>query len=214
MVGVPIALVAFSLLHTRLSWSGTNELRGGGLDLWIQHLTEIQGRWLGVHLVGLALFPLLGITVWWMLPGGRVATRVSQVALILYIPLYTALDALVGLGSYVLIDHRARVPLGDHPAVDASFSALFFESPLAFRLGLSAGIAWGVGVLAAAVALWREGAGWRVALPLIVAGVAMAESHFPPHGVVAGIGLGVAVWQFLVWRDRVALSTRVTAQVR
>ena len=64
----PLGLIAFSLSHGTLSWSETQHLRSAGLDEWIQHLTNIRGRWLAAHIGGVALFPLLGVTIWWMLP--------------------------------------------------------------------------------------------------------------------------------------------------
>ena len=64
----------------------------------MQHLTNIQGRWLVAHVAGLALFPLLGMTIWWMLPPAA-REPVSSVALIPYMPLYIALDAVLGSGQ-------------------------------------------------------------------------------------------------------------------
>ena len=82
MISAPVGLIVFSLLHSTLSWSETQHLRTAGLDEWVQHLTKIQGRWLAAHLGGVALFPLLGMTVWWMLPPVGLVSRVSKVALI------------------------------------------------------------------------------------------------------------------------------------
>src|SRR6266542_1298768 len=104
IVTAPILLVAFSLLH------GVDFIISHGVgmpegDQWVQYLSTIPGRWLALHVVGLGLFPLLGIAVWWMLPAQGMATRVSRAALALYIVLYPAFDALVGIGSSILIHH-------------------------------------------------------------------------------------------------------------
>jgi hypothetical protein len=123
MVLAPIGLFAFSLSHGTLSWSETQHLRHADLDQWIQHLTNIQGRWLAAHLGGVVLFPLIGMTIWWMLPQG-------------------------------------------------------------------------------AFAVWRD-YGWRVSVPLATAGYVLAQSHFPPYGAIAGLALGIAVWQYLVLKRRV-----------
>ena len=55
-------------------------------------------------------------------------------------------------------------------------------------------------------ALWRE-SGWRVSLPLASAGYVLAWSHFPPYGAIAGLALGISVWQYLVLKRRVAEPT-------
>src|SRR5258706_1216182 len=91
MISAPIGLIAFSLSHGTLSWSETQHLGNAGLDEWIQHLTNIQGRWLAAHIGGIALFPLLGMTIWWMLPARGIVSSASTVALTLYLPLYIAL---------------------------------------------------------------------------------------------------------------------------
>ena len=80
MILAPIGLIAFSLSHGTLSWSETQHLRNAGLDEWIQHLTNIQGRWLAAHIGGVALFPLIGMTIWWMLPQRGIVSSVSRVA--------------------------------------------------------------------------------------------------------------------------------------
>ena len=50
MISAPVGLVTFSLLHSTLSWAETQHLRTAGADEWIQHLANIQGRWLAAHL--------------------------------------------------------------------------------------------------------------------------------------------------------------------
>ena len=71
MIAAPVGLITFSLLHGTLSWSETQHLRTAGPDEWVRHLTKIQGRWLAAYLGGVALFPLLGMTIWWMLAGAK-----------------------------------------------------------------------------------------------------------------------------------------------
>ena len=50
MISAPIGLIVFSLAHGTLSWSETQHLANAGRDEWIQHLTNIQGRWLAAQL--------------------------------------------------------------------------------------------------------------------------------------------------------------------
>ncbi len=190
----PVCLIVFSLLHGSLSWSETRHLAEAGPDEWIQHLTTIHTRWLAIHLGGVALFPLLALTIWWMLPASGLATRISQIALVIYAPLYVAVDAVLGIGSSILLSYRQQLAPADRAGADGAFSALFFEPSPIDWLDQGASIAWKVGAFAAAIAVWRT-SGWRVSLPLAVAGWALAKSHFPPYGAVAGLALIVAVWQ-------------------
>jgi hypothetical protein len=203
MISAPIGLIAFSLCHGTLSWSETQHLANAGLDEWIQHLTNIQRRWLAAHIGGVALFPLLGVTIWWMLPPRGIASGVSKVALTVYVPLYIAVDGVLGIGSSILIHYREGLAPSDRAGVDGAFEALFFAPSAIDWLDQGASIAWEIGALAAALALWRD-YGWRVSVPLASAGYLLAKTHFPPFGAIAGLALGIAVWQYLVLKQRAA----------
>ena len=202
MIVAPIGLIAFSLSHGTLSWSETQHLRSADVAEWIQHLTNIQERWLAAHIGGVALFPLIGMTIWWMLPQRGIVSSVSKVALVVYVPLYIAVDAVLGIGSSILIHYREGLAPSDRVGVDGVFEALFFAPSAIDWLDRGASIALEIGALAAAIALWRD-YGWRVSVPLASAGYVLAQSHFPPNGVIAGVALGIAVWQHLVLKQRV-----------
>lgn len=207
MIAAPVGLIAFSLAHAPLSWSEIQYLHGASVEEWAEHLTHIRGRWLAAHLGGVALFPLLGLTIWWMLPPRGIAVIVSKTALVVFMPLYVALDAVLGIGSSILIDYRARLPPVDRVGANGAFEALFFEPPSAVDwLDQGASLGWEVGALAAALALWRD-YGWRVSAPLVVAGWALTKSHFPPYGAIAGLALGIAVWQYVILERRVGNTT-------
>ena len=203
MILAPVGLIAFSLSHSTLSWSETQHLRNADVDEWIQHLANIHGRWLAAHLGGVALFPLLGMTIWWMLPPRGIASTVSKIALVVYMPLYVAVDAVLGIGSSILVHYREGLAPSDRADVDGAIEALFFEPSAIDWLDRGATIAWEIGALAAALALWRD-FGWRVSVPLAAAGWILTNSHFPPYGVFAGLALAVAVWQYLILERRVA----------
>jgi hypothetical protein len=205
MISAPIGLIAFSLSHATLSWSETQHLRNAGLDEWIHHLVKVRGRWLAAHIGGVALFPILGMTIWWILPPHGIASGVSRIALIVYAPLYIAVDAVLGIGSSILIDYREGLAPSERTGVDGAIEALFFAPSAIDWLDRGAGLALKVGAFAAALALWRD-YGWRVSAPLALAGYVLAESHFPPYGAIAGIAFGIAVWQYLVARPRVEAS--------
>ena len=196
MISAPIGLIAFSLSHATLSWSETRHLANASLDEWIQHLTNIRGRWLAAHIGGVFLFPLLGMTIWWMLPPRGILSSVSKCALIVYMPLYVAVDAVLGIGSSILIGYREGLPHSERAGVNGAFEALFFAPSAIDWLDRGAGIALRIAALAAALAVWRD-YGWRVSVPVAVAGYVLAQSHFPPYGAIAGLARGIAVWQHL-----------------
>jgi len=194
VLGAPLLLIPFSLAHG-LDWLVMHGMHED-YDAFIQYIVDIRGRWLAVHVVGLALFPLLGVAVWWMLPSSRIASRISRAGLALYIVLYAAFDAIAGIGSAVVADYRAGVPAEDRPLIDGVMWSLLGEANATYYLSEVAGYAWLTGTVAAAVALWQE-TGWRVALPLILGGLTMGHSHFPPFGAIAGAFLSIAAWQYL-----------------
>ena len=147
--------------------------------------------------------PLIGITIWWMLPQRGIVSSVSRVALIVYVPLYVAVDAVLGIGSSILIRYRQGLAPSDRSGVDGAFEALFFAPSAIDWLDQGASLALQIGALAAALALWRD-YGWRVSVPLALAGYVLAQSHFPPAGAIAGLALGIAVWQYLVTKQYLA----------
>jgi hypothetical protein len=202
MIAAPIGLIAFSLSHATLSWSETRHLANAGLDEWIQHLTAIRGRWLAAHIGGVFLFPLLGMTIWWMLPPRGILSSISRGALIVYMPLYIAVDAVLGIGSSILIGYRETLAPSERAGVNGAFEALFFAPSAIDWLDRGASMALRIGAFAAALAVWRD-YGWRVSVPLAVAGYVLARTHFPPYGAIAGLALGIAVWQYLVRERRV-----------
>jgi hypothetical protein len=130
LIVAPILLFAFSLLH------GPDAVPPNGIldpDAWLRYVASIQGRWLALHLSGLGLFPLLGLAVAWMLPATGSARTVSRVALAAFVVLYPAFDALVGIGSYILIHYRKTLSAADRAVIDPVIKDLFFDySGIAF----------------------------------------------------------------------------------
>ena len=207
MISAPVGLIAFSLSHGTLSWSETQHLQTAGSEEWVQHLTNIQGRWLAAHLGGVALFPLLGMTIWWMLPPLGLASRVSKVALILYMPLYIAVDAVLGIGSSVLIHYREGLAPSDRAGADGALEALFFEPSAIDWLDQGASITWQIGALAAALALWR-GYGWRVSVPLAAAGWVLPRVTSHRTGLLPGSRSASRCGS--TWSSSAASATRST----
>jgi hypothetical protein len=194
IIAAPLLLIVFSLTHG-LDWfvmHGTHEDE----EAFLAYIVQIRSRWLAVHVAGLGLFPLLGLMEWWMLSDAGWVAWIRRAALAVYMVLYTAFDAIAGIGSAVAAEYRQGVPTDQHAAVDGLMSSLLGDAPPIYYLAETANNAWTLGTLATAVALWQK-YGWRVALPLAFGGLTMADSHFPPQGAVAGAFLSIAAWQFI-----------------
>lgn len=190
----PVLLVLFSLAH------GVDWLVMHGMhDDWaafLSYIVRIRKRWLVVHIIGLVVFPLLGVAVWLMLPQGRLSTRVSQAGLTAYIVLYAAFDAIAGIGSAVVAEYREGLPEGQRPLIDGVIWSLLGEATATRYLGELASAAWVLGALAGAVAITRQH-GWGVGVPLALGGMVLYHSHFPPYGTVAGVLISVSAWLYL-----------------
>jgi hypothetical protein len=199
ILGAPILLIALSLAHG-LDWVMMHGLDDENYDAFIQYIVDIRGRWLAVHLAGLAIFPLVGVAVWWMLPPDRLASRISQLALAPYMVLYAGFDAVAGIGTAIVAGYREGLPAEQRPIAEGIMWSLMGESDPAFYLAEVASYAWAVGVAAAAVALLQERR-WRVAVPLALGGAVFFHSHFPPFGAIAGVMLALASWQFFATRN-------------
>jgi hypothetical protein len=198
ILGAPLVLIVFSLAHG-LDWLLMHGMNDENYDAFIQYIVDIRSRWLAVHLVGLLLFPLLGVAIWLMLPPGRIASRISQVGLAVYIVLYPAFDAVAGIGGAVLAGYREGLPEAERSTVNGAMWALMGEADATAYLAETATYGWELGVLGAVFALCQD-RGWhrglRIAAPLVLGGAAFAQSHFPPFGAMAGVLLAIAAWQF------------------
>src|SRR5919106_6910346 len=194
IVGAPLTLIVFSLAHG-LDWLVVHGMNDENHDAFIQYIVDIRGRWLSIHLIGLLLFPLLGVAIWLMLPPDRIASRISQVGLAVYIVLYAAFDAVAGIGGAVLAGYRETLPEAERSTVNGAMWSLMGEADATAYLADAATYGWELGVLGAVVALgqdrgWRRGL--RIAVPLVLGGAALAQSHFPPYRAVDGVLLAVA----------------------
>jgi hypothetical protein len=89
--------------------------------------TANNGTWL-VHIAQLALAPLLGIVIWLLLrPLQGTAASVGRVAIVLWIALFSAFDAIAGIATGVLLDgglQGASTYLFEHQTFGGEFSVL------------------------------------------------------------------------------------------
>lgn len=204
MLGAPLLVGSLLLLHPNAIGLSPEE--------WVQLMASLGERFLVLHIVLLPLWPILGLIVIWMLPQRGTASRISRIALAVYLVLYPAFDALVGIGTGVLLDYRATLSAVGQAVLDPAIQLIFFDpTGVPELLSMAGSVAWIVATIAAAVSLWRP-AGWRVAVPLVVSGILMGWGHTWPMGPLANAALVVAAWQFLVHQQRSARTSSVSAQ--
>ncbi len=86
---------------------------------------ETASYWHALHLVLLALFPLLGVNLWWLLAGfSGWAAWTARVMAFLYITFYSALDVLGGIGTGTLV---INAPTANTPELSGAVRALFIQ---------------------------------------------------------------------------------------
>jgi hypothetical protein len=204
MLGAPLLIGSLLLLHPNAIGLSPEE--------WVQLVDSLGQRFLALHVVLLPLWPILGLIVLWMLPQQGTASRVSRIALAAYVVLYPSFDALVGIGTGVLLDYRATLDAAGQTVLDPAIQLLFFDpTGVPELLAMGGSVAWIVAAIAAAVSLWRP-AGWRVAVPLLISGILMAWGHTWPMGPAANVALAIAAWQFLVQQQSSARTSSVSDQ--
>ena len=151
---------------------------------------------MALHLVLLPLFMLLAWGVWLLLTGvPGWAAWLARLGLGLFVPLYSAYDAVYGLARSMMYDYALRY--ADTPeaaAAVAQAAGAFWRYPAADLVRYGGAACWCVGLLAAVWALARAG---RPAWPLFfltLAAVALLFDHPAPPGTVAFGAFFVAAW--------------------
>jgi len=139
VLGTPLAVGILNLFHPSSMAIRPN------LDWWIT-----------LHILNLPLFALLGLAAMLLLDGkpGLVATC-SRVLLAIFAVLYPAFDALVGIGSGMMIRFATTLPVGQQGPIVLATREFFRFGSLAQDIALVGAMAWLLGLLTAAVALAR-----------------------------------------------------------
>ena len=180
---------------------------GGEADAVYEGVRHDVGAWLFVHTAFLFFIPLMAFAAWLLLSGlhGRAAT-VSRVALVVFLVFYTAYEVTIGLGTGILIDYANSLPAAEQAAVADAIQHLNGDAVLGDPISVSlvAGVlGWAVAMVAAAVAIRRDGAGWPATVLLGLA--ALFAIHPPPIGPAALVCFAAAA--VLIERRR-ALQAR------
>jgi hypothetical protein len=158
-------------------------------------LAPIVTWWTLLHVAQVPLFALLGLAVALLVRGldGR-AARISRGAVAVFVVVYPAFDAAVGVGSGVMLGALGPPTAERLALIEPALQALFW-GPVTGLLAVAGGIAWVVALIAAAWAWRGVGAPWPVAALLVASGLLLGFSHIRPFGPLAcGALLVAAGW--------------------
>jgi|688.fasta_scaffold44493_6 hypothetical protein len=177
VTGTPLFLAALELRHPT----------GDGKTTPFEGILPQVDWWLLLHLLQVPLFGLMGLAVMLLVSKLKgLAVSVSRVGIGFFLVFYTALDAITGIASGMLIRGARSQPPALQEYVSSQVNQLFFDplvggTTLSLFAVLGAG-GWLIGVMAAAVALDRAGVDRFTTVLLGISGVLFAMSHTPPTG--------------------------------
>ena len=190
LIGVPLAWGVLLLFHPT----------GEGEAITYADVQQEVTRWLVVHLGMVIFIPLMAGAVYLLVRGIEgTAARVCRIALLLFVVFYGAWEALVGIGTGILVNDINGLGASDK-AVAAPLVGEYNDSILirAFGvLGSIGSLAFITAAIAAGLALHRHaGAPLAVTVLLAVSGF-LITAHPPPFGPV-GLALFIAAVLLLV----------------
>jgi len=167
--------------------------------------------WLTLHVINLALFPLLGLAAYLLLDEVRNrAAAVSRAAITIYVPVYAAFDALMGIGTGTLVQLSRPLPSEPTAAVVPLINA-FYDSAMLYNIAAVGSIAWVIAMLAAAVAFTAPERRRVVAIVAVlifpVGGWARQNIFLAPDGVTITpawwlVTFGVGLLMFALGKPR------------
>jgi hypothetical protein len=150
IIGIPIAWAALLLLHPG----------GDGTSIYAD-LDDNVARMLIVHIGMMIFIPLFAVAIFLLLRGiDSTAAQVARIALVPFVVLYVAWEALQGIANAVLVDQAKSLPAGEQ-ATAANLIQDFADSPLVRDAGVliaPASVALVVAMVALGIALRETGA--------------------------------------------------------
>jgi hypothetical protein len=179
LLGTPLLLAVLMLYHTY-----------GGVG---SRTTPLP--FMALHLALLPLFMGLAWGGWLLLDGVRgTAAWVSRLSLGLFVPLYSAYDAVYGLARSMMYDYAARYAEPELGAAVAQAAGSFWRYPAADAVRYGGAALWCVGLLAAVWALAHAGRPRWPLFFLTLSAVALLFDHLAPPGTMAFGAFWVAAW--------------------
>jgi hypothetical protein len=174
-LGAPLALGLLEIGHPAL-------MPG---DEIVDTLYPIATWWTALHVAQIPLFALLGCAVLLVVRGldGR-AARISRAAIAIFIVVYPAFDAAVGVASGLLVTTFSAPTTEVRVAIDPFLQALFW-GPVTGTLALIGAVSWLVALVAAAFAWRRAQAPMAVVALFALSGLLLAIAHIRPFGPLA-----------------------------
>jgi len=175
VLGVPLVLGALELGHTAILPS----------ENIVQTLAPITSWWIALHVLQIPLFALMGLAVLLLVRDldGRSA-RISRRAIFIFIVVYPAFDAAVGIASGIVVHTLGKLQSANPNLLEPGLQALFW-GPVTGSMALVGSAAWLVALIAAAWAWRRAGAPVYAAAALVLSGVLLAVAHIRPFGPLA-----------------------------
>lgn len=176
----------------------------------VVEITDRTALWLAVHVVQVVLIMGLGLTIRWLVDGlGGRAADVARGGVWVFVAVYAAFDAVVGVGTGVVVRAAATLDGAERTTVLAAADALFTH-PLGLLLAVVGSLAWLTAAVSAALAHRRIGTGADVTAAIAVAGLLLGMTHVGPSGLAGAFALLYAI-QRVRGRDRVVQPARPTA---
>jgi hypothetical protein len=179
-----------------------------GGDRIYEGVRDDVAAWMFVHTVFLLFIPLLGLAGYVLVSGlSGLAATVSRVSLLLFLVFYTAYEVSVGVGTGILVDYANGLPAAEQEVVADAIQHYnrsdLVGDPASVSLLLGF-FGWVVGMLAAAVAFQRAGAGWLITVLLGTA--SLFAIHPPPVGPVGLACFAAGAWLVERWRGDTAMA--------
>jgi hypothetical protein len=170
-------------------------------DEFYPAISDALNRWFTVHVGSMLFIPLMaGVMLLLLRDVEGTAAWVARIAVAVFGVVYLVFEAVVGIGTGLLVDNIDPVPASER----AGLVEDYIESSLVRVFEIVGSLGWVVAAVAAAVALSRRADGSRsvaVVLLLVLSAVPITF-HVTPFGPV-GLAMFIAA-VLLVVRDRSA----------
>jgi hypothetical protein len=135
-------------------------------------LRNMVNWWITLHVLNLFGFPLLGVAAYLLVKDQQgVAARIAKVGLAIFIPTYASVDAILGIGTGILVQYAKGVSPDQLAVLSPAIEALW-TSTVVMLLSDIGSIAWGLSMFMSAVAFTETKRRPFILVFSLIAGVA------------------------------------------